>query len=58
MNSHRIEETESTRNKPFRYYDLVMAAFVTVLLTSNLIGASKIVTVWKITFGAGILFFR
>ena len=25
----------------FRYYDLVMAAFVTILLLSNLIGASK-----------------
>ena len=46
----------------FRYYDFVMAGFVTILLLSNLIGASKpsFVTLpggteW--TFGAGVLFF-
>jgi len=41
----------------FRYYELVMAAFVTVLLCSNLIGASKIATVGGFSFGAGVLFF-
>ena len=41
----------------FRYYDLVMAAFVAVLLLSNIIGASKLSTVGSLTFGAGILFF-
>src|SRR5574342_582898 len=41
----------------FRYYDLVMALFVTILLCSNLIGAAKVVTVWGFTFGAGVLFF-
>jgi queuosine precursor transporter len=44
-------------NKQFRYYDLVMAAFVTILLCSNLIGAAKVCTVWGVTFGAGVLFF-
>lgn len=46
----------------FRYYDYAMAAFVTILLLSNIIGASKpsyIVlpggTEWS--FGAGVLFF-
>nr|WP_242008419.1 queuosine precursor transporter [Sphingomonas ginsenosidivorax] len=46
----------------FRYYDFVMAAFVTILLLSNVIGAGKVATVdlpligdWP--FGAGILFF-
>lgn len=46
----------------FRYFDLVMAAFVTILLLSNLIGASKpsFITLpdgsqWS--FGAGVLFF-
>src|ERR1700735_1864990 len=43
--------------KTFRYYDLIMAAFVTILLCSNLIGASKICTIGGFTFGAGILFF-
>jgi uncharacterized integral membrane protein (TIGR00697 family) len=41
----------------FKYYDLVMAAFVVVLLCSNLIGAAKLATVGGVTFGAGALFF-
>ena len=41
----------------FRYYDLIMAAFVTVIIASNMIGAEKVVTVFGITFGGGILFF-
>jgi len=43
--------------KRYRYYDLVMAAFVTVLLCSNLIGASKVTRVFGFSFGAGIFFF-
>jgi uncharacterized integral membrane protein (TIGR00697 family) len=46
----------------FRYFDLVMAAFVTILLLSNVIGAAKIATIdlpgfGTKPFGAGILFF-
>ncbi|MFB0613641.1 queuosine precursor transporter [Aurantiacibacter poecillastricola] len=41
----------------FRYFDLVMAAFVVVLVLSNVIGAAKLSTVSGFTFGAGILFF-
>ncbi|HYX38203.1 MAG TPA: queuosine precursor transporter [Oligoflexus sp.] len=41
----------------YRYYDLIMAAFVCVLLCSNLIGVSKVVTVAGFTFGGGNLFF-
>ena len=46
----------------YRYYDLVMAAFVTVLICSNLIGPAKIAQVevpllGALTFGAGVLFF-
>jgi len=46
----------------YKYYDLVMAAFVTVLICSNFIGAAKqaVVTLpmlGKVTFGAGVLFF-
>ncbi len=44
-------------NRTYKYYDLIMAAFVTVLLCSNLIGASKVATVAGFTFGAGIFFF-
>jgi len=45
----------SPRN--YRYYDLVMAAFVTVLLCANLIGAAKTARLGPFTFGAGVLFF-
>ena len=48
--------------RSFRYYDFVMAAFVTVLICSNFIGAAKQTTVdlpllGATTFGAGVLFF-
>jgi hypothetical protein len=43
--------------RSYRYYDLVMAAFVTVLLCANLIGAAKVAQVAGFTFGAGVLFF-
>ncbi len=46
----------------YRYYDFVMAAFVTVLLCSNFIGAAKqaVITLpyfGEVPFGAGVLFF-
>lgn len=49
-------------SRSYRYYDFVMAAFVTVLLCSNFIGAAKQATVslpllGETTFGAGVLFF-
>jgi uncharacterized integral membrane protein (TIGR00697 family) len=43
--------------RSYRYYDLVMAAFVTVLLCANVIGAAKVARLFGITFGAGVLFF-
>lgn len=43
--------------RTYRYYDLIMAAFVTVLLCSNLISASKQVSLGGFIFGAGVLFF-
>ena len=55
-------EGDAAAPRHFRYYDLVMAAFVAILLLSNIIGASKpsYVTLpggteWS--FGAGVLFF-
>jgi uncharacterized integral membrane protein (TIGR00697 family) len=45
------------RRPLYKYYDLVMALFVTILLCSNVIGAAKVATVWGFTFGAGVLFF-
>ncbi len=43
--------------KNYRYYDFIMVAFVTILLTSNLIGAAKVCEWHGFTFGAGIFFF-
>ncbi|MEM8826808.1 MAG: queuosine precursor transporter [Pseudomonadota bacterium] len=50
-------------DRRLRYYDFAMAAFVTILLLSNLIGAAKISALdvplfdEPLVFGAGILFF-
>jgi uncharacterized integral membrane protein (TIGR00697 family) len=41
----------------YRYYDFVMAAFVTVLLCANVIGAAKVAQIGSFKFGAGVLFF-
>ena len=41
----------------YRYYDLVMAAFVTVLICANVIGAAKRCQIGGFTFSAGVLFF-
>jgi uncharacterized integral membrane protein (TIGR00697 family) len=46
----------------FRYYDIVMAAFVAILLLSNIIGAAKrsvveLPFIAERPFGAGVLFF-
>ena len=52
----QLDGTTGAR-RHFRYFDYVMAAFVAILLLSNLIGASKLASVQGFTFGAGILFF-
>ena len=46
----------------YKYYDLIMAAYVTILLCANLIGPAKVATVHlplfgDVTFVAGVLFF-
>ena len=48
--------------RQYRYYEFVMAAFVTVLVCSNLIGPAKIAQLdlpllGAVSFGAGVLFF-
>jgi uncharacterized integral membrane protein (TIGR00697 family) len=63
MSNQAIEAHSATEmtGRHFRYYDFVMAAFVAVLLLSNVIGAAKPAAIdiggepW--VFGAGILFF-
>lgn len=41
----------------YQYYDLLMVAFVVVLLCSNLIGPGKVARLFGINFGVGNLFF-
>jgi hypothetical protein len=48
--------------RSYRYYDLIVVAFVAVLLCSNLIGTGKVAQVnvpvlGTVLFGAGVLFF-
>jgi uncharacterized integral membrane protein (TIGR00697 family) len=48
--------------RSYRYYEFVMAAFVTVLICSNLIGPAKIAQIdapffGPLTFGGAVLFF-
>jgi len=52
----------ASHNRQFKYYDFVMAAYVCVLLCSNLIGPAKETTIQlpfggSVTFLAGVLFF-
>jgi uncharacterized integral membrane protein (TIGR00697 family) len=54
--------TRKTSDRQYRYYDFVMAAYVCVLLCSNLIGPAKETTIQVpliggVTFLAGVLFF-
>ncbi len=55
-NVTQLDGTTGAR-RHFRYFEYMMAAFVAILLLSNLIGASKLASVNGYTFGAGIMFF-
>jgi uncharacterized integral membrane protein (TIGR00697 family) len=49
-------------NKNYKYYDLILGAYVCVVLCANLIGPAKVSTVYlpwigSVTFLAGVLFF-
>ena len=48
--------------KQYKYYDLILGAYVCVLLCANLIGPAKVTTIQlplfgATTFAAGVLFF-
>jgi queuosine precursor transporter len=54
--------SHQSRHREYRYYDFVMAAYVCILLCSNLIGPAKETTfqlpiIGSVTFLAGVLFF-
>ncbi len=53
---HRLKGSAGAR-RHFRYFEYMLAAFVSILLLSNLIGAAKLATLDGHIFGAGILFF-
>jgi uncharacterized integral membrane protein (TIGR00697 family) len=57
MSETSSAEAASHPRRSYRYYDLVMAAFVTVLLCADVIGAAKVARLWGFSFGAGVLFF-
>jgi hypothetical protein len=63
----RAVDAAEVQGRQFRYYDFMMAAFVTVLIGSNVIGASKATSLGMLDlgplgevpleFGAGVFFF-
>lgn len=58
----KITKAEALSRHRFRYYDFCMAAFVAILICSNLIGAAKLSQIelpfiGTQIYGAGILFF-
>jgi hypothetical protein len=61
-NKIRAVDAAALHDRRLRYYDFVMAAFVAIILLSNVLGAGKVAVIelpgvgpWP--FGAGILFF-
>jgi uncharacterized integral membrane protein (TIGR00697 family) len=57
-----VVDAEALAERPLRYFDFVMCAFVVILLLSNVIGAEKrsvidLPGIGQWPFGAGILFF-
>lgn len=61
LNGRMAADTHHPR-RSYRYYDLIMAGFVTALICSNLVGPAKIAQVQlpllgAVTFGTGALFF-
>jgi queuosine precursor transporter len=58
----RAVDAAALKGAHFRYFDFVMAAFVAIILLSNVLGAGKVAQIWLPgigfwPFGAGILFF-
>ena len=55
-------KTPEAAGRQYKYYEFVLAAFVVILICSNLIGPAKIAqmelpVIGLVTFGAGVLFF-
>ena len=54
---HVDQQPVSNRHRNYRYYDLLMVAFVTVLFCSEFIAAGKVARIGGYNFGAGVVFF-
>ena len=55
--SRRPDAAPEPVGRVYKYYDLIMAAFVTVLLCTNLISVGKRASIGGFVFGTGVLFF-
>ena len=55
--SQPAEATSPHAPRVYKYYDLLMVAFVTVLICSNFIAAGKVARIGSVEFGAGVVFF-
>jgi len=51
-----MDNSTTSTGRTFRYFDVIMALFVAVLLISNL-ASTKIVSMWKFTFDGGTILF-
>jgi queuosine precursor transporter len=51
-----VQKLQTETRGPFKYFDVIMALFVAVLLISN-IASVKIVSFWKFTFDGGTILF-
>src|SRR4030042_1929479 len=47
---------EPSASKNYRYFDVLVAIFVAVLLISN-VASTKILSIWKLTFDGGTILF-
>ncbi len=55
--AEQAKKLKPESRRSYKYFDLVMAAFVTVLLCSDIIGVSKVTRIWGFTFGTAVIFF-
>jgi len=51
-----VQELQTETRTPYKYFDVIMALFVAVLLISN-IASVKIVSLWMFTFDGGTILF-
>lgn len=57
METDAVAVASGAARRVYKYYDLVMVSFVTVLLCSSLIGVGKVSRVGGYTFGTAVIFF-